>query len=89
MSRESEALGIPPDLYAKLSNAIEGQIANFTRKQEILTDIWREHKAYCEDPYHNWLGLNMSVMAKEKPEMITSEDTKTAVKTKVMDEELF
>jgi len=46
IGRESEALGIPQDLYMKLANAIEGQLAEFTRSQDILTDVWREHTAY-------------------------------------------
>ena len=89
IGRESEALGIPQELYLKLSNAIEGQLADFTRQQDILTDVWREHTAYCKDPYHNWLGLAMASKVKPKPEMITSQDTKDAVATKKMDEKLF
>lgn len=89
VSRESEALGIPSDLYMKLSNAIEGQLAEFTRSQNILTDVWREHSTYCQDPYHNWLGVSMLGKVKPKPEMITSQDTKDAVQTKKMDEKLF
>lgn len=89
VSRESEALGIPSDLYLKLANAIEGQLAEFTRQQDTLTDIWREHTAYCQDPYHNWMGLVMASKVKPKPEMITSQEAKDAVKTKKMDEKLF
>lgn len=89
VSRESESLGLPPELYLKLSNAIEGQLANFSRQQDTLTDIWREHLAYCKDPYHNWLGLDLASKIKPKPEMITSQDTKDAVSTKKMDEKLF
>jgi len=89
VSRESEALGIPQELYMKLSNAIEGQLADFTRQQDILTDVWREHTAYCKDPYHNWCGVALASKVKPKPEMITSQDTKDAVVTKKMDEQLF
>ena len=84
IGRESEALGIPQELYLKLSN-----VADFTRQQDVLTDVWREHTAYCKDPYHNWLGLAMASNVKPKPEMITSQDTKDAVATKKMDEKLF
>lgn len=89
IGRESEALGIPQELYLKLANAIEGQLADFTRQQDLLTDVWREHTAYCRDPYHNWLGLAMMAKVQPKPEMITSADTKSAVETKKMDEKLF
>jgi hypothetical protein len=89
IGRESEALGIPQELYMKLANAIEGQLADFTRQQDILTDVWREHTAYCKDPYHNWLGLALESKVRPKPEMITSADTKAAVESKQMDEKLF
>lgn len=89
IGRESEALGIPQDLYLKLANAIEGQLADFTRQQDTLNDVWREHKAYCKDPYHNWLGVSLAGNVKPQPEMITSAETKEAVKTKVMEEKMF
>lgn len=89
VSRESEALGIPQELYLKLANAIEGQLADFTRQQDILTDVWREHTAYCKDPYHNWMGVTLAKNVKPKPEMITSAETKSAVESKKMDEKLF
>lgn len=89
IGRESEALGIPQELYMKLANAVEGQLADFNRQQDIFTDIWRSHTAYCQNPYHNWLGVALVGKVKPKPEMITSEETKEAVKSKKMQEELF
>lgn len=89
VSRESESLGIPSDLYMKLSNAIEGNIADFTRQQDVLTDIWREHTAFCQNPFNNMFGLNMSIKVKPKPEMITSQEAKDAVKTKRVETKLF
>jgi hypothetical protein len=89
IGRESEALGIPSDLYMRLSNAIEGQIASFVRQQDILTDIWREHAAYCKNPYNNILGLNMQSKVMDRPKMITSQDTKNAIESGIMDEKLF
>ena len=89
IGRESEALGIPSDLYMKLSNAIEGKVADFNRQQDILTDVWRSHTAYCKDPHHNILGVNMLEKVKPKPEMITSAETKSAVESKKMSESLF
>ena len=89
IGRESEALGIPSDLYMQLSNAIEGQIASFIRQQDILTDIWREHTAYCKNPYNNILGLNMLSNVMERPSMITSQETKDAIDSGVMSERLF
>lgn len=87
--KEADVLGIPQDLYLKLSNSIEGQLAEFKRSQDVLTDVWREHTTYCQDPYHNWLGVYLVSKVKTKPEMITSAETKTAVETKQMDENLL
>lgn len=89
VSRESEALGIPQDIYMKLANAIEGQLSDFTRQQDTLTDVWREHSTYCKDPYHNWLGVALADKALPKPEMISSDATKESIKTKKIDEKLF
>ena len=88
--KESDSLGIPSDMHMKLANAIEGQLANFVRQQEIQTDVWRAHKTYCEDPKINeFWGVPLLVKVKPKPEMITSGETKVAVETKRMSEELF
>lgn len=89
IGRESESLGIPQELYMKLANAIEGQLGNFTAKQDTLRDVWRQHTAYCNDPWHNTLGLSLASKVQPEPEMITSEETKDAVKTKKMAEKLF
>ncbi len=84
--RESESLGIPQELYLKLANAIEGKLAEFKRSQDVLTDVWRQHQAHCEDPWHEWLiGDKMQ----PKPEMITSAVAKEAVETKMLDDDLL
>jgi len=89
VTRESEALGIPQDLYLKLASAIEGQMANFVRQQNIRNDVWREHKTFCEDPFHNMLGLSMASKVMPKPQMITSSETKSAMAEGVMNEDLM
>ena len=90
VSRESEALGIPQDLYMKLANAIEGKLASFKRSQDTLTDVWRAHATYCEDPILNDLWMvDLRSKIRDKPEMITSAETKKAVETKQMDEDLL
>jgi hypothetical protein len=87
--KESESLGIPDKLYEKLSNSIDGKLAEFKRSQDVLTDVWRAHKTYCEDPFHNWIGLALASKVKEKPVMISSSVTKKAIETKVLDDELM
>ena len=89
VTSESDSLGIPPELYLKLANSIEGKLAEFKRSQDTQTDIWQTHKTYCEDPYHNWLGVAMVAKVKEKPVMISSGTTKEAVETKVLDDNLM
>ena len=73
----------------KMLNSIEGQIAGFKRAQDTLTDKWQTHKTYCEDPYHNILWVSLAGKAKLKPEMITSDAAKEAVKTKKLDDDLL
>jgi hypothetical protein len=88
--KEADSLGIPSDMYAKLSNAIEGHLGDFTRQQNLLTDVWRSHKTYCQDPKINsFWNVPLLAKVKDRPQMITSAATKTAVETKQMDEALF
>jgi len=89
IGRESEALGIPQEVYLRLANTVEGKIADFTSQQITLLDIWNQHKAYCQNTYHNQFGVHLIGKVKPAPEMITSEETKGAVRTKKMDEKLF
>ena len=82
-------LGIPAELYAKMMNAIEGKLAEFKRSQDVLTDRWRDHKTYCQDPYHNILWLSLEGKVKPKPEMITSDISKKAMETKRLDDNVL
>ena len=86
---ESEALGLTPELYMKVANAIEGQLGALKSSQDVQTDIWRQHKTFCEDPYHNMLRLSLIGKVKPKPEMISSEITKETMNTKVFDGNLI
>ena len=85
VNNESASLGIPTEMYMKVSNAIEGQVGEFVASQELLTDVWREHITFCELRQHNWFGLNMRSKIKPMPKMITSKETKSAVDTGEMD----
>ena len=86
IGRESEALGIPQELYLKLANSIEGKLAEFKRSQDVQTDIWREHKTFCQNVYHSWL---IGSKIKPKPEMISSDLTKEAILTKKVSDNLL
>lgn len=86
IGRESEALGIPATLYTQLANSIEGKLAEFKRSQDVLTDVWREHKTFCETKPNSWI---VGGKIKPKPEMISSEITKDAIKTKKLDDNLM
>ncbi|HUS50099.1 MAG TPA: hypothetical protein VMZ91_08030 [Candidatus Paceibacterota bacterium] len=85
----SNKLGIDQEMYIKMMNAIEGQLAAFKSSQDTLTDVWREHKTFCENPWHNilWLALNEKV--KPQPKMISTSITKKAVETKILDANLL
>jgi hypothetical protein len=84
--RESEALGIPPALFTQLANSIEGKLNEFKRAQDVLTDVWREHATFCQKLPNRWI---VGDKTKPKPEMISSEITKDAIKTKKLDDDLM
>lgn len=86
IGRESESLGIPQELYLKLANSIEGKLSEFKRAQDVQTDVWREHKTYCQNVYRSWL---VGSRIKPKPEMISSEITKDAILTKKLKDDLL
>lgn len=86
VSRESESLGLPPALYSQLANSIEGKLSEFKRAQDVLTDVWREHKTYCQNVWHSWV---VGSRIKPKPEMISSEITKDAIITKKLKDDLL
>ena len=89
VTRESESLGIPDTMYLKLANAIEGKLGEFKRSQDTLNDLHQTHKTYCEDPYHNWLGVALEDKVKEAPVMISSSSTKEVIETKVLEDDLL
>jgi hypothetical protein len=86
VSRESEALGIPPALFTQLANSIEGKLAEFKRAQDVLTDVWREHTTYCQRLPNCWI---VGGKEKPKPEMISSTITKKAIEEKKLDDNLL
>ena len=79
-------LGMDSAMYMKMANSIEGQLAKFKRSQDVLTDVWREHKTHCE-VFPNSIFVGDRV--KEKPEMISSKATKAAIETKELDDDLL
>ena len=85
---ESNKLGIPTDMYIKLANTIEGNLAEYKTSQDKLTDIWREHNTYCLK-MPNKLFIGNYVEQVKKPEMISSSAVKEAIKTKKLDDNLI
>jgi hypothetical protein len=86
VSRESESLGLKPELYQQLANSIEGKLEEFKRSQDTLTDIWQTHKTFCQKfP----ASLVVGDKIKTKPQMISSSDTKDAIKTGVLADDLM
>lgn len=85
-TRESESLGISPELYKSMLASIEGRLNEFKRSQDTLTDVWREHKTYCQTmPNSFFVGGKV----KPKPEMISSDTAKEIIKTKRQDDNLL
>jgi len=82
-------LGIDQDMYIKMMNAIEGQLAAFKSSQDTLTDVWREHKTFCENPWHNIIWLALKNKVKPQPKMISTSVTKKAIETKILDANLL
>ena len=89
VTRESDALGIPDEMYLKLANAIEGKLDELKRSQDTLNDLHQTHKTYCEDPFHNWMGVSLIDKVKEAPVMISSTSTKEVMETKVLEDDLL
>jgi hypothetical protein len=85
----SNTLGIPPELYSQMMNTISGELDSFKRSQDMMTDIWLQHKNWCEDPYHNMLWLDFEVKIIEKPVMISGGKAKKAIETKILDDSLI
>ena len=86
LSTESAALGIDKDIYKKMMNSIEGQMAQFKRSQDTLTDVWRTHKTYCE-VFPNSIIVGGNPIP--EPVMISSNVTKETMKTKVLDDNIL
>jgi len=90
MQNESaNMLGITPELYTKLANSIAGELDQFKRSQDTLTDVWRQYNTFCEDPWHNILWLSYEGKIKDKPEMISGAKAKKAVETKELEDDLL
>ena len=85
----ANTLGITPELYTKLQNSIAGELDQFKRSQDTLTDVWRQYNTFCEDPWHNILWLSYEGKIKDKPEMISGGKAKKAVETKELDDDLL
>lgn len=83
---ESPVSGMSLDMYKSMTASIEGQLAAFKRSQDTLTDIWREHRTYCEVAPNSWF---VGEEIKPKPEMISSDITKSIISSKQQDDDLL
>lgn len=85
----TEASGAPqgfnPDLAMKMMNAIEGNVSEFKRAQEMMLEQYNTHKTYCTDPWRRWL---IGGKVKPEPIIVSSGETKEAVKTGLMADEI-
>jgi hypothetical protein len=85
----TEAAGAPqgfnPELAMKMMNAIEGNISEFKRAQDMMLERYNDHKTFCTDPWRRWL---IGGKVKPEPIIVSSGDTKEAVKTGLMSDEI-
>ena len=88
-SEAANTLGITPELYEKLANSIAGELDQFKRSQDTLTDVWRQYNTFCEDPWHNIMWLSYADKVKDRPEMISGGKAKKAIETKELDDNLL
>lgn len=75
-----------PDLYQTMLASIQGELDDFTRAQNTLTDVWRQHADHCETmPNSLFVGSRVH----PKPQMITSATVNEAVRTGELDNNLL
>lgn len=78
--------GFTPELAMKMMNSIEGKMAEFKRSQDIMLDVYREHKSYCQI-MPNSIFLAGKVMP--EPKVISSSEAKNAIATGMMDDNII
>ena len=66
--------------------SIQGELDDFSRQQNVLTDVWREHTTYCERFPNRFL---IGGQIHPKPQMVTSKITKDAMITGELDDNLL
>jgi hypothetical protein len=83
---ESPVSGMPLDMYKAMFASIEGNLAEYKRAQDTLTDVWREHATYCQVAPNSWF---VSGKLKPKPEMISSDAVKSAIATGKLEDDVL
>jgi len=79
-------VGFGPELYQTMLVSIQGELDDFTRAQNTLTDVWREHSDHCETmPNSIFIGGRVH----PKPQMITSSTVTDAVQSGELDNNLL
>jgi hypothetical protein len=85
-AESAAGLGMPLDVYQSMLASIEGNMSEYMRSQITLTDMWQSHKTYCES-VPNSIFVGSRVMP--KPEMISSDTVKEAIKTKRLNDNIL
>lgn len=76
-------LGLSTAVFQDVMTTIEGKRDQLKRSQDTLTDIWREHKSFCQ-VFPNSIFVGGKVMP--RPTMISSSRTKSAIDSKLDDD---
>ena len=78
--------GFTPELANKMMNSIEGKMSEFKSSQQLMIDIYREHKTYCQTMPRNFF-IGNKVM--QEPLIISSEISKKAMSTGILEDNMF
>jgi hypothetical protein len=78
--------GFTPELAMKMMNSIEGKMAEFKRSQDVVLDVYREHKTYCQI-MPNSIFLAGKVLP--EPKVISSSEAKNAIATGMMEDNII
>jgi len=81
-TESNQQLGLSTDVYNQMMATIEGQRGALKREQDTLTDMWRNHKTYCETMPRSFF---LAGKVLPEPKMISSSRTKQAVETGIDD----
>ena len=86
VTTEGSVQNISPELYSKMMSSIEGKLAEFERSQNVLNDVWTQHKIWCTTQPRSFI---LSGRVLPKPVMVTSSVSKKAMETGILEDNVI